>query len=476
MIGRVESARKVFDVGSRVDFGALEHLVDLWCAWVEMELKLGHIDRARQLLQEATSVSLKKAKTVSRRVMSLREQLFFSPKLWGLYADVEETVGTFESVSAVYERCIELQVATPRLALNYGAFLEEKQHFEAAFRVYQRTATAFGWPNGVDVWSVYLVRVLERLGPEPRHRERIRSIFEDCIKDIAPEYMKTFYLMYASFEEEHGLARTALVIYERYAQACREQERRAAYSLWIVKATDFVGVIATRPIYQKALEALKRDDGHVRVMCVRFAALETRLCEMDRARRIFAYGARYANPKHTADYWDQWKSFELEHGSELTLRDMARIRRDVEIMYDGVDQVDVDRLAADGAGRSASTTSVAHDLQTLGPGGGRQRRVEGGSNGTTADHQDGAGVDGSMGGGSFMAEMERAREALRRKHAAMLGGDGLGTAASKVGSTSDGGPPAHDTNGALPDGGLIADEDDDAQLVEELFNSDELDV
>ena len=45
---------------------------------------------------------------------------------------------------AVYERILDMKVATPQMILNYAVLLEENQFFEDAFRVYER---------GVSVWG-----------------------------------------------------------------------------------------------------------------------------------------------------------------------------------------------------------------------------------------------------------------------------------------------------------------------------------
>lgn len=41
----------------------------------------------------------------------------------------------FQSVKAVYDRIIDLRIATPQVIINYGLFLEENNYFEEAFKV-----------------------------------------------------------------------------------------------------------------------------------------------------------------------------------------------------------------------------------------------------------------------------------------------------------------------------------------------------
>lgn len=52
-----------------------------------------------------------------------------------MYADLEESLGTVESTKAVYNRIIDLKIATPQIIINYALFLEENKYFEEAFKV-----------------------------------------------------------------------------------------------------------------------------------------------------------------------------------------------------------------------------------------------------------------------------------------------------------------------------------------------------
>lgn len=47
-----------------------------------------------------------------------------SSKLWAFYADLEESLGTLESACAVYDKMLELKVATPQIILNYALMLQ----------------------------------------------------------------------------------------------------------------------------------------------------------------------------------------------------------------------------------------------------------------------------------------------------------------------------------------------------------------
>lgn len=55
-----------------------------------------------------------------------------SLKLWSFYCDLEESLGTLESAKAVYDRILELRIATPQIVLNYALFLQARASYLSA--------------------------------------------------------------------------------------------------------------------------------------------------------------------------------------------------------------------------------------------------------------------------------------------------------------------------------------------------------
>lgn len=68
-------------------------------------------------------------------------------------------------------------------------------------------------------------------------------------------------------------------------------------------------------------------------MCLRFAALERKLGEIDRARAIYAHASQFCDPRVNPNFWTEWNSFEIETGSEDTFREMLRIKRSVQAQF-----------------------------------------------------------------------------------------------------------------------------------------------
>lgn len=67
------------------------------------------------------------------------------------------------------------------------------------------------------------------------------------------------------------------------------------FNFYIAKASASFGVTATRDIYEKAIEVLP--DRDARTMCLKYADIETKLGEIDRARAIFGHAAQFADPR-----------------------------------------------------------------------------------------------------------------------------------------------------------------------------------
>lgn len=128
------------------------------------------------------------------------------------------------------------------------------------------------------------------------------------------------------------------------------------YEVLVAKTAANFGLPATRPVYEKAIEVLP--DRQTAEMCLRFAAMERKLGEIDRARAIYAHGSQFAggfgviglqdtstkggllklgsipavhaDPRVNPQYWSAWNAFEVETGSEDTFREHLRIKRAVQ--------------------------------------------------------------------------------------------------------------------------------------------------
>ncbi|XP_063966230.1 pre-mRNA-splicing factor SYF1-like [Lytechinus pictus] len=337
----------------------VDELAGVWCEWTEMEIRHENYDDALKLMRRATAAPSRKA-AYHDKSEPVQNRLYKNLKLWSMYADLEESFGTFKSTKAVYDRIIDLRIATPQIIINYGMFLEENQYFEEGFKAYEKGIGLFKWPNVYDIWNTYLTKFMERYGG--KKLERTRDLFEQCLEDCPAKFTKTLYLLYAKLEEKYGLSRHAVAVYDRATKAVLPEEQYEMFNIYIKRVAEVYGVTQTRPIYEKAVEVLP--DIEAREMCIRFADLERKLGEIDRARAVYAHCSQMCDPRVTATFWQVWKDFEIKHGNEDTVREMLRIKRSIQAKFNTqVNFMSAQMIAAEGA--SKPNQGAIDDMQLL---------------------------------------------------------------------------------------------------------------
>ncbi|XP_053320367.1 pre-mRNA-splicing factor SYF1 [Spea bombifrons] len=326
--GQIEDARTILHRATQVKYTHVDDLAAVWCQFGEMELRHENYEEALKILRRATAVPARKAEYFDASE-PVQNRLYKSLKVWSMLADLEESLGTFKSTKAVYDRIIDLRIATPQIIINYALFLEEHNYFEESFKAYERGIALFRWPNVYDIWSTYLSKFIARYGG--KKLERARDLFEQALDGCPRKFAKNIFLLYAKLEEEHGLARHAMALYERATQAVEPAEQYEMFNIYIKRAAEIYGVTHTRSIYERAIELLADDQS--REMCLRFADMECKLGEIDRARAVYSYCSQMCDPRLTAGFWQTWRDFEVRHGNEDTLREMLRVKRSVQAKY-----------------------------------------------------------------------------------------------------------------------------------------------
>jgi hypothetical protein len=74
---------------------------------------------------------------------------------------------------------------------------------------------------------------------------------------------QAIYLLYAKLEENHGLARRALKIYERAIEGVLPDQLYELFNIFLKQAASMKGVTATREIFEKAIDVLKDDQARL---------------------------------------------------------------------------------------------------------------------------------------------------------------------------------------------------------------------
>jgi len=325
--GDLDTARVILDKAVKVPFKSVAELAETWCEWAEMELRGENFDRAVDVMAKATQAPKKSTVDYFDETLSPQQRVHKSWKLWSFYVDLVESVSSLEETRKVYERIFELRIATPQTVVNYANLLEESKYFEDSFKVYERGLDLFSYPVAFELWNLYLTKAVDRkIGIE-----RLRDLFEQALDECPPKFAKPLYLMYGNLEEERGLARHAMRIYERATRAVSDEDRFEMFEFYITKSASNFGLTSTRPIYERAIAALP--DQEAKEMCLKFAEMERRLGEIDRARAIYGHASQFCDPRTNAPFWQKWESFEVQHGNEDTFKEMLRIKRSVQAQY-----------------------------------------------------------------------------------------------------------------------------------------------
>ncbi|KAI9006176.1 hypothetical protein BC832DRAFT_556303 [Gaertneriomyces semiglobifer] len=335
-LNEIDSARGVFDKAVCVNFKKVDELAEVWCAYADFELRCESYEAAVEVMGRATTpprgnVAFHNSIRYGDETKDVQLRVFKSLKLWSHYVDLEEALGSLESTRAVYDRILELKIATPQTIMNYALFLETHRFFEESYKVYERGVEVFGYPLAFEIWNVYLTKFVQRYKGEKV--ERTRDLFEHALLNCPAKFAKSLYLMYAKYEEDYGMTRHALRIYDRATSAVADSDKPEIYRIYIEKATQFFGLPSTREIYERAISTLP--DKFSVEFSVRFIEMETSLGEIDRARAVFIYASQMCDPKVDEAFWKRWMEWEVRWGSEESVREMLRVKRGVIAKWGG---------------------------------------------------------------------------------------------------------------------------------------------
>lgn len=392
--GDIRQARMIMEKAVRVPFKSVQELAEMWVEWAELELRNDNFDEAVKIMAKATQSPKRSTVDYFDETLTPQQRVHKSWKLWSFYVDLVESVSTLEETKKVYERIFELRIATPQTVVNYATLLEENKYFEESFKVhphsaiyrinstnkknkqvYERGLDLFTYPVAFELWNLYLTKAVNR----QIDIERLRDLFEQAVENCPPKFAKVLYLMYGNLEEERGLARHAMRIYERATRAVADEDRFEMFDFYITKSASNFGLTSTRPIYERAIEALP--DSEAKEMCLKFAEMERRLGEIDRSRAIYGHASQFCDPRISPEFWTRWEHFEITHGNEDTFKEMLRIKRSVQAQYN----TDVNFIAS----------------QALARGQAKSGGISGGDAGSGSDEEAGAER------GDAMAALER---------------------------------------------------------------------
>lgn len=323
----IENARAVFRQGTEQELTKPDDTAAIWCEWTEMEIRLKNYGGALRVVQQAITPLPPNAKINDK--FGSKHKVHRNLLLWELYLDLEESLGTIATAKAAYDQVIQLRVATPQMVLNYASYLESKNYFEDSFKAYEKGINIFPWPHLRTIWITYLRKFIERYGSS--ELERCRELFEQAVTNCPPTEAFLLYSLYADFEEKYGSVRHAMAIYDRAIKLVDKEHLYELFLVYIHKVEEYFGAPRTRELFERAIDTLP--ETQVKDMCMRFATMETKLGEIERARAIYVHASSFCDPATHVLFWKNWQEWETTHGTQETYRDMLRIRRSVASQF-----------------------------------------------------------------------------------------------------------------------------------------------
>lgn len=177
------NARVIFEKATQVPFVYVDDLASVWAEWVETELRHKNFKAALDLTRRATALPPRPRTRGEEAGLPVQDRLYRSSRLWALRVDMEESLGTPESVREAYRTAMDLKVATSQMVLNFAAYLKEEQYFEEAFGAYERGVALFKYPHVRDIWVAYLTDFVARYGG--KKVERARDLFRQACEEVS---------------------------------------------------------------------------------------------------------------------------------------------------------------------------------------------------------------------------------------------------------------------------------------------------
>ena len=334
--GHLSSARLVFHKGTLSKMKKSEQLAEIWEEWIEMELRHKHYSDALKLVK---SVCLKQYRSYKDK--TAHTEVATNIRLWSLYIDLEESLGTLESTREAYEKMITNKFATVQIIINYAKYLEEKNLWEESFRAYEKGINKFSWPHVYDVWVCYLNTFVLKFGKTKL--ERARDLFEQVLLVCPKDKIRVFYMMYAQLEERFGLGNHIIEIFEKAIRDVPAGQRPEVFLTYMQKVSDYYGVMKMRALFEQSFE-LFTETQHIIDIGLQFINTEKKLAEIERARNIFVYIAQYCDARKAEHQklWTSWHDFEVYYGNSDSFREMMRIKRVSMFNAAGVNLADLD--------------------------------------------------------------------------------------------------------------------------------------
>ena len=113
-----------------------------------------------------------------------------------------------------------------------------------------------------------------------------------------------------------------------------KNEKAEVFSVLISKTAKYFGITKTRSAFDKAMDELEGEQ--VVEIGLKYASIETKLGEVDRARGIYIHLSQFCDPnkeEFKEEFWEVWEKFEITNGNVETYQEMESIKRSVKSKF-----------------------------------------------------------------------------------------------------------------------------------------------
>ena len=118
-VDQLGKANDVYFRATKDTFKNVDQLANIWCEWAEMHLRCNNYDDAYTIIKTACTIRNVKGLSVTHCL-----------KVWSLYVDLEEHLGTIENVKNIYQRMIDTKIANTQTIFKFCSYLEKHMFFE----------------------------------------------------------------------------------------------------------------------------------------------------------------------------------------------------------------------------------------------------------------------------------------------------------------------------------------------------------
>ena len=312
-INDIKKANELFYRGCNLNYKKTEENVNIWCMWVEMNVRQKKYKDAYKIIKFICTNNINKYYRYNKNL-----------KLWSLYVDLETNLNSNneKQVIYIYNKMIEYKIANIETIFNYVTYLEDIKNYDKIYNIYEQAMDLFTWPNIYDLCLCYIIDYINHF------KETKIEIFRDIIQNIivSSGHMKIFYYIYAFYEEKYGLFNHCIDILKDASQNVKEEEKPEVHSVIIAKCAKYFGIGKIRIAFDDAMNNLEKS--YVLEIGLKYISIEIKLKEINRARGIFKYLGKLFNPdnkEYKEEFWEMWDHFEKLYGDTNTYQEMKNL-------------------------------------------------------------------------------------------------------------------------------------------------------